>query len=116
MPYNVHTTASDALWAGLPLLTCRGTAFAGRVATGLLTAIGLPELIAETPDDYEKLAVVLARDRQRLAALRQKLDTNPLATPLFDTAGFTRSLEAAFTAMQVRRRAGQSPDHIVVPG
>jgi protein O-GlcNAc transferase len=116
MPYNAHTTASDALWAGLPLLTCRGTAFAGRVAASLLTVIGLPELIAETPDDYEKMAVVLARDPQRLATLKQKLAANRLATPLFDTEGYTRNLESAFTAMQTRRRQGLAPDHIAITG
>ena len=115
LPSNAHTTASDALWAGLPVLTCRGDAFAGKVAASLLTAIGLPELIAETPDDYEAMALTLAREPARLAALRRKLDANRLTTSLFDTAQFTRHLEAAFAAMQARRNSGLAPDHIAVP-
>ena len=114
LPYNAHTTASDALWAGLPVLTCRGNAFAGRVAASLLEAIGMPELIAEKPEDYEAMAVMLARQPEKLAALKQKLAVNRLTTPLFDTAQFTRDLEAAFTAMQARRRAGLAPDHIAL--
>ena len=116
LPSNAHTTASDALWAGLPVLTCRGSAFAGRVAASLLTGVGLPELIAETPDEYESMALALARDPARLATLKEKLAANRLTTPLFDTAGFTRDLEAAFTAMQERRRSGLAPDHIALPG
>jgi predicted O-linked N-acetylglucosamine transferase (SPINDLY family) len=116
MPCNAHTTASDALRAGLPLLTCRGTAFSGKVAASLLEAIGLPQLIAETPDQYEAMALDLARNPDGLAALRQTLAANRLTHPLFDTARFTRDLEAAFAAMQERRRAGLAPDHIAVPG
>lgn len=115
LPYNAHTTASDALWAGLPLLTCRGTTFAGRVAASLLDAIGLRELITTSLDNYEALAIALARDPLRLAALRDKLAGNRLTRPLFDTALFTRHLEAAFVAMVQRQRAGQRPDHLVIP-
>ena len=79
-----HTTASDALWAGLPLITCRGTAFSGRVAASLLSAVGLPELITENLDDYEKLAVKLARDPKLLASIRGKLAANRLTAPLLD--------------------------------
>ena len=92
-PYNAHATTCDALWAGLPVLTCRGIAFADRVAASLLTAVGLPELIAETPEDYEALALALARDPARLQALRARL-ANRATTPLFDTAQFTRDMEA----------------------
>jgi len=95
LPYNAHATAADALFAGLPVLTCRGTAFAGRVGASLLTACDLPELIAETPEDYEALALALARDPARLAALRGKLTR---AAPLFDTAGFARDLESLITS------------------
>jgi predicted O-linked N-acetylglucosamine transferase (SPINDLY family) len=116
MPYNAHTTASDALWAGLPLLTCRGSAFAGKVAASLLTSIGLPQLIAETPEHYEALALELAQKPDRLAALRQTLAANRLIHPLFDTQHFTRDLESAFAVMQDRRRAGLAPDHIALPG
>ncbi|MEW6640005.1 MAG: tetratricopeptide repeat protein [Pseudomonadota bacterium] len=115
LPYNAHTTASDALWAGLPLLTCRGTTFAGRVATSLLETLQLPELITASLDDYAALAIALAREPARLAALTGKLADHRLTTPLFDTALFTRHLEAAFAAMVERQRAGQAPDHIVVP-
>ncbi|WP_315831951.1 tetratricopeptide repeat protein [Bradyrhizobium prioriisuperbiae] len=115
LPYNAHTTASDALWAGLPLLTCSGTTFAGRVAASLLRNIELPELVTETLDDYVLSAVTLANHPDRLAAIRQKLDDHRLNTPLFDTARFTRHLEAAFAAMVERHRAGLAPAHIVVP-
>ena len=94
-PYNAHATACDALWAGLPVLTCRGTAFAGRVAASLLTAVSLPELITETPQDYEALALALARDPARLKSLRARL-TNRATTPLFDTTAFARDLEALY--------------------
>lgn len=114
LPYNAHTTASDALWAGLPLLTCGGGTFTGRVAASLLTNIGLPDLIASSQEDYERLAVAFATQPDRLNALRQKLDANRLTAPLFDTERFTRHLEQAYAAMHARRKAGQRPDHIVV--
>jgi protein O-GlcNAc transferase len=84
LPYNAHTTASDALWAGLPIVTCLGTTFAGRVAASLLTAIGLPELVTHTLADYEALALGLAREPQRLAAIREKLARNRATHALFD--------------------------------
>jgi predicted O-linked N-acetylglucosamine transferase (SPINDLY family) len=115
LPYNAHTTASDALWAGLPLLTCRGSTFAGRVAASLLKAIDLPELVTTSLADYEALAVALARDPARLSGLRQRLAANRLTTPLFDTAAITRQLEAAFTTMVERHRAGLSPIAFTVP-
>lgn len=115
LPYNAHTTASDALWAGLPLLTCMGDTFAGRVAASLLGAIGLPELVTSSQTDYERLAIELATQPDRLAALRRKLADNRLTTPLFDTVRFTRHLEQAYAAMHARRKAGQRPGHIVVP-
>jgi protein O-GlcNAc transferase len=96
LPYTAHATACDALAAGLPLLTCRGTAYAGRVAASLLTASGLPDLIAQSLEDYEAMALALARDPARLKALRAKLAAN---RALFDTARFTRDLEAAFTSL-----------------
>ena len=107
LPYNAHTTASDCLWAGVPLLTCKGMAFPGRVAASLLNAIGLPELVTQTMADYEKLAVTLASDPAQLAGLRQKLAANRLTTPLFDTARFTRHLEAAYEKMWATR--GETP-------
>jgi len=115
LPYNAHTTASDALWAGVPLITCRGTAFAGRVAASLLTAAGLPELIAEDLAAYEALAAALAEDRSRLADLRARLARQRQTCALFDTARFTRHLEAAYRAMIARARAGQKPESFAVP-
>jgi protein O-GlcNAc transferase len=99
LPYNAHATACDALWSGLPVLTCRGGAFAGRVAASLLTALGLPELITETAQDYESLALALARDGERLKAVRAKLAVNRKTMPLFDTAGFARALEGLYAAL-----------------
>jgi protein O-GlcNAc transferase len=99
LPYNAHATASDALWAGLPVLTCRGTAFAGRVGASLLTAIELPELIAETLENYEAMALELARDRARLKSLRDRLAAKRTSAPLFDTLRLTRDLENCYRQM-----------------
>src|SRR6476469_4163974 len=99
LPYNAHTTASDALWAGLPVLTQLGETFAGRVAASLLNAVGLPELIARTPEEYERMAVDLATQTEKLTALKRKLMENRLTTPLFDTKRFTGHIEAAYMAM-----------------
>jgi predicted O-linked N-acetylglucosamine transferase (SPINDLY family) len=108
LPCNAHTTASDALWAGLPVLTCLGSTFAGRVAASLLTAVGLPELITTSLADYEALALQLATDADRLPALRQKLLAQRLECPLFDTAAFVRSMERAYEEMVRRARAGET--------
>lgn len=99
LPYNAHTTASDALWTGLPVLTCLGKAFPGRVAASLLQAIGLPELVAPTLEAYEGLALRLATDPQRLSTIREKLARNRAVYPLFDTARFCRHIESAFSVM-----------------
>jgi protein O-GlcNAc transferase len=96
LPYNAHATASDALWTGLPVLTRRGSAFAGRVAASMLTALDLSELIAETAEDYETLALALARDPERLEGLRARLAVNRKTMSLFDTAGFARKLEELY--------------------
>jgi len=109
LPYNAHTTASDALWAGLPVLTCKGSTFAGRVAASLLHAVGLPELVTHALGEYEALAVRLAREPGRLGALRERLKSSRTTAPLFDSARFARHLEAAFTRMWERHRAGQPP-------
>jgi predicted O-linked N-acetylglucosamine transferase (SPINDLY family) len=114
LPYNAHTTASDALWTGLPVLTRSGETFAARVAAGLLTAIGLPELITSTPQAYEELAIELATNSNKLATIKHKLANNRLATPLFDSELFTKQIEAAYTAMYQRYHAGLPPDHIYV--
>jgi len=111
-PYNAHTTASDALWAGLPVLTCAGKSFASRVAGSLLTAVGLPELITNNHHDFEKMAITLATQPQVLTGLKQRLAANRLTTPLFDTERFTRNLESAYRKALDRHVAGLPPDHI----
>jgi len=115
LPYNAHTTASDALWVGLPLLTCLGTTFAGRVAASLLNAVGLPELVTSSLADYEALALRLARDPAALAAIKEKLARNRDRFPLFDTERMTRSLEAAFEAMWARAQLDEAPAVIRLP-
>ena len=115
LPYNAHTTASDALWAGVPVLTCTGNAFAGRVAASLLTAVGLAELITSTPQAYEDLAVDLATHPVRLGEIRRSLAANRLTSPLFNTPLFVGHIEAAYTAMCERYWSGLLPDHIHVP-
>lgn len=98
-PYNAHATASDALWVGLPVLTRRGEAFAGRVAASLLAALDLPELVTETAEEYEALALALACDPERLKALRAKLAVNRKTMPLFDTTDFARKLERVYSGL-----------------
>jgi predicted O-linked N-acetylglucosamine transferase (SPINDLY family) len=112
--YNAHTTASDALWAGLPVLTCLGNTFAGRVAASLLHAVGLPELITQTHDEYEALARELATHPAKLAALREKLAVNRATQPLFDTARFTRDIEKAYIMMHERWQKGLGAGPITV--
>jgi predicted O-linked N-acetylglucosamine transferase (SPINDLY family) len=114
LPYNAHTTASDALWAGLPVLTRIGESFAGRVAASLLHAMGLPELITASAPQYEELAVNLAADPQRLASMRQKLADNRLQRPLFDTRLFAKHLEAAYEVIYERYRSDRPPAHVYV--
>ncbi len=114
LPYNAHTTASDALWAGLPLLTCKGTSFPGRVAASLLYAMDMPELVTETMADYEKLAIHLAMDGNALKALKQRLADNRLTTPLFDTGLFRTNLEWAYTTMWQSWKRGEAPRSFAV--
>lgn len=99
LPYNAHATAADALWAGLPVLTCKGQAFAGRVAASLLHSTGLPELVTEGLEDYEALALALARDPARLKALQEKLAGNLATAPLFDADRFRQGIEATYVRM-----------------
>jgi predicted O-linked N-acetylglucosamine transferase (SPINDLY family) len=115
LPINAHTTASDALWAGLPLVTCAGSGFAGRVAGSLLNAVGLTELITETREDYEALAVSLARDPDRLAQIRATLARNRSTHPLFDTDRLRRHIESAYETMTQRRQRGVPPAGFTVP-
>src|SRR5262249_54540117 len=114
LPYNAHTTASDALWAGLPVLTCLGSIFAGRVGASLLHAVGLPELVTPSLEEYEALALRLAREPELLASLRAKLAKNRLTFPLFDTQRFTRHIEAAFTTMWEIQQRGEAPRSFAV--
>lgn len=107
LPSNAHTTASDALWAGLPLLTCRGGSFTGRVASSLLHAAGLPELVTHDLPQYEALALALARDPERLGALRERLVANRHTCALFDTERYCRHLETAYATMHARGRQGE---------
>lgn len=115
-PYGAHTTASDALWAGLPVLTVEGGAFPARVAASLLRAAGLPELIAPDLAAYEAAALRLAWEPGTLAAIRTKLASTREQMPLFDTETFTRHLESAFRAMAERSRRGQAPESFSVTG
>ncbi|HEX3350948.1 MAG TPA: nucleotidyltransferase family protein, partial [Acetobacteraceae bacterium] len=116
LPTNAHATAADALWVGLPVLTCLGNTFGGRVAASMLRAVELPELVTESLTDYEALALALAHDPARLATIRTKLERNRATTPLFDTARITRDLEAAYTAMWQRQQAGLPPATFCVDG
>jgi predicted O-linked N-acetylglucosamine transferase (SPINDLY family) len=114
LPYNAHTTASDALWAGLPVLTHMGESFAARVAASLLNGIGLPELVTSTQEQYEAMAIELASNPDRLAEIKDRLHRNRLEMPLFDTGGFTTHLENAYTQIYERYQADLSPEHIYV--
>jgi predicted O-linked N-acetylglucosamine transferase (SPINDLY family) len=109
LPYNAHTTASDALWARLPVITCPGPTFAGRVAASLLHAIGLPELVASSLEDYEVLALRIARSPDLLAEVRAKLVGNRETCPLFDARRFAHHIEAAYTVMWERHLRGEAP-------
>jgi len=109
LPFNAGTTASDALWVGVPVITCSGESFAARMAGSLLYAIGLPELITDTLEDYENLAFKLASTAELLTGIRRKLAENRRASPLFDTGHFCRNLEAAYLSMHDRAARGKSP-------
>jgi len=114
-PYNAGTTASDALWAGLPVLTCTGDAFAARIAASVVTAAGLPELVTDSPQAYEETAVALATSPDRMSALRRWLAESRTTAPLFDSDRHTASVEAAYVEMHRRSLAGLAPDDIDVP-
>ena len=113
--FNAHTTAMDALRAGLPVLTCAGQGFAARVATSLLHAVDMPELVADSPEAYEALALDLATDRARLAAIKDRLAQRVAVATLFDTARFTRNLERAYEMALAAQASGQPLADIVVP-
>ncbi len=114
LPYNAHTTASDALWVGLPIVTCMGEGFAGRVAASMLKAVGLDKMVAGSLEDYESLALTLARDQGRLEQIHDRLANNRNTLPLFDTPRFARHLEAAYEQMSRRFLDGKPPEAIRV--
>lgn len=115
LPFNAGATAGDVLWAGVPLLTCAGEAFASRMAGSVLKAVGMPELITYSPCEYEARAIELARDADQLAALRVRLGTNRRTHPLFDEKRYCNNLEAAYLAMWERSRRSEPPADINVP-
>jgi predicted O-linked N-acetylglucosamine transferase (SPINDLY family) len=114
LPYNAHTTAADALWAGVPVLTCPGATFAARVAASLNRAIGLSELTVSSLEEYETLALSLARDSARIFALKAKLARHRGAHPLFDTKRFARNIESAYRTMWERHRQGEPPGSFAI--
>jgi predicted O-linked N-acetylglucosamine transferase (SPINDLY family) len=114
LPYNAHTTASDALWSGVPVLTCMGKSFAGKVAASLLNAIDLPELITYNAQEYEAKAVHLASDPQVLYSLKTRLSSNKTTSSLFNIAQFTGHFEAALSKMYAVYQSGAAIDHIVI--
>ena len=114
LPYNAHATTSDALQVGLPVLTCIGNSFASRVAASLINSVNLPELITNTQEQYESLAIQLAKNPEKLKTIKKKLNNNLIKSPLYDTPLYTRHLESAYTMMYDRCHQGLEPDHIYV--
>lgn len=114
LPYNAHTTASDALWAGLPVLTCTGTSFAGRVATSMLAALDMPELITSNISQYEALAYELATNPEKLQAIKMKLSRNRLSSSLYNAKLMAKDIEKAYQAMHQRFQEGLPPEQINV--
>jgi predicted O-linked N-acetylglucosamine transferase (SPINDLY family) len=114
LPYNGGATTSDALWSGVPVITCPGDAFAARMSGSLLHAIGMPELIASSLDEYKALAIRLATEPELLAATKRKLAANRDTHPLFDTDRFRRHLEAAYEIMWRRYQNGEPPADFTV--
>jgi predicted O-linked N-acetylglucosamine transferase (SPINDLY family) len=112
LPYNAHTTCSDALWAGLPVLTLMGHTFPGRVAASLLSAVGLSELIANTQEEYVSLAIELATNRKKLDGIRERLAKNRLTAPLFNSTLFAKNLETVYIKMYERHLEGLLPECI----
>jgi predicted O-linked N-acetylglucosamine transferase (SPINDLY family) len=115
LPYNAHSTATDSLLAGVPVLTCLGRSFAARVAGSMLTSIGMEELIARDLQEYETIALGLAQSPERLAALRGKLGRNRSTHPLFDMTRLARDIERAYEMMWKRHIEGQPPAGFAVP-
>jgi predicted O-linked N-acetylglucosamine transferase (SPINDLY family) len=114
LPYNAHTTASDALWAGLPILTCTGKSFASRVAASLLSAVGLQELITDSLEAYAAKAIALAKNPADLKTIKEKLAKNRLTEPLFNSKLMTNSIEKAYKAVHTRHISGLEPEMIEI--
>jgi len=115
LPYNAHTTASEALWMGLPVLTRCGETFASRVASSLLQGMQISELITTTASDFEQVAINLATHPKRLTSIKRRIANERLTTPVFDTASFTSAIEKAYRMMLERHMNGLAPDDIFVP-
>ena len=113
-PYNAGTTASDALKMGLPMVTYLGQSYQARMGASIVNALNLPELITNTPEEYESLAIELATNPDKLKAIKDKLASNLSTAPLFDTKLFTKNIEAAYTTIFERHHQGLGPDHIYV--
>jgi predicted O-linked N-acetylglucosamine transferase (SPINDLY family) len=113
LPYNAHTTASDALWSGLPVLTCKGDTFQGKVASSLLNAIGLPELITNSLHEYQKLAIKIANDNN-ISDIKNKLNNNIKSTALFNTKNFTKYMEEAYIKIYEQNKKGLKPENIFI--
>ena len=113
LPYNAHTTASDALWSGLPVLTCKGDTFQGKVASSLLNAIGLPELITNSLHEYQKLAIKIANDNN-ISDIKNKLNNNIKSTALFNTKNFTKYVEEAYIKIYEQNKKGLKPENIFI--
>lgn len=116
LPYNAHTTAADALWAGLPVLTRVGRSFQSRVAASLLNALDLPELIMKTADQYEQYAIEMANNPNKLFSIKQKLSRNKPRSSLFDCKSFAHQIEAAYTKMHRRYQNGLQPENMHITG
>ena len=113
-PYSAHTTCSDSLWSGLPLVTLMGNSFASRVGGSLLKAIGLKDLITTTLTEYENLNLELANNPKKLKHIRKKLENNKFKMPLFDTKTYTKNLESAYTKIYERYHEDKSPKNILI--
>jgi predicted O-linked N-acetylglucosamine transferase (SPINDLY family) len=113
-PYNAHTTASDALWAGLPILTLNGKSFASRVASSLLSAIGLEQLITTTQQDYENLAIDLGKNPQKVVSLKTTLAANRLTAPLFNSRLYTKNIETSYQIIYERYCANEHARDVIV--
>jgi predicted O-linked N-acetylglucosamine transferase (SPINDLY family) len=113
-PYNAHTTASDSLWAGLPVLTCKGNSFASRVAASLLNSCGLSDFITNTFDEYESKAIELSNNPELILKAKNHLNLNKFILPLFDAKLYVKNIETAYTLIYENYLNGISPNHIYV--